>query len=274
MRRALRETVRPGCVVVDLGAGTGVLGFLALQAGAARVYAIERDPIIRLARSLARENGFEGRTRFIRGDALSVRLPERADVVVSDMVGRLGIDEGMATAVAAARRFLKPQGRFVPQRAELWVAPVHAPELHRRHVMAGSGHGIRLEAFHRLAANTVTPFPGAPRRLLAPLRRACTFDLLRDRVGPRRSRLTFRVPARPIHGLAAVVRLWLSPSVRLDSQSGSHRRPVFMPVYAPVVARSVEVEIVFHDPWNAEWSVAGQRQSALLSSEDVLSRLR
>lgn len=45
---ALRQAVRPGCTVIDLGAGTGIFALLACQYGAGRVTAIEPADAIRL----------------------------------------------------------------------------------------------------------------------------------------------------------------------------------------------------------------------------------
>ncbi len=267
-RRALRETVRPGSVVVDLGAGTGILGFLALRAGARRVYAIERHPIVRLARVLAAENGFGDRVRFVEGDSRRVRLPERADLVVSDFVGPLGIDPEMAESVVDARRFLKKRGRFLPERSEVWMAPVRAAALHRRHVEAGEGHGVRLDAVHAIAANRLGCFPGMPRSLAAPLRRALVFEFARDSASfPRRARMTFRVRGGLVHGIAIVVRVRLSRSVRLESTFGAHWKPVFLPVRKPIAVRAgdrLEAELVLHDGTNLEWRLGDQRQSTLL----------
>ncbi|MBI3858200.1 MAG: methyltransferase domain-containing protein [Planctomycetes bacterium] len=268
VRRALRETVRPGSVVVDLGAGTGILGFLALQAGAGRVYAIERHPIVRLARAVAAENGYGDRVRFVEGDSRRVRLPERADLVVSDLVGPLGIDPEMAGSLADARRFLKKRGRFVPERSEVWIAPVRAAALHRRHVQAGRGHGVRLDAVHAIAANRIGCFPAMPRSLAAPLRRALLFDFARGSAAfPRRARLAFRVGGGAVHGIAVVVRVRLSPGVSLDSSFGTHWKPVFLPVRNPIATRAgarVEAELVLHDASNLEWRLGDQRQSTLL----------
>ena len=55
---ALREAIRPGATVVDIGTGTGVMACLACRFGAARVYAIEPADVIEVAAEIARANGF------------------------------------------------------------------------------------------------------------------------------------------------------------------------------------------------------------------------
>ncbi|HEX9126493.1 MAG TPA: 50S ribosomal protein L11 methyltransferase, partial [Methylomirabilota bacterium] len=93
--RAIAATVNPGDVVIDLGAGTGILGLFACRAGAARVYAIDDGGIIELARSLCRANGFADRVVFVKGLSTRVTLPEKANVVVADQIGRFGFESGV-----------------------------------------------------------------------------------------------------------------------------------------------------------------------------------
>ena len=82
-RRAIQESVNPGDVVVDLGSGTGILGLLACQAGAKRVYSIEESSLIELAREICRANGFEDRVHFVKGLSTRINLPEPADVILA-----------------------------------------------------------------------------------------------------------------------------------------------------------------------------------------------
>ncbi|MGE0877298.1 MAG: 50S ribosomal protein L11 methyltransferase [Acidimicrobiia bacterium] len=129
--RAIRREVRPGDVVLDLGAGTGILGLMAARAGAARVYAVEAGPIIAGARDIARANGYGDSIRHVRGYSTELTLPEPVDVVVGDQIGGFGYDAGVFAAYAdAARRLAKPEARFVPGTLSLLVAIAELPAQH------------------------------------------------------------------------------------------------------------------------------------------------
>ena len=136
-RLAVREVVRPGDVVVDLGTGTGVLARWAIEAGAARAYGIERDPrLLDQAVVAAGAAGMGDRFVPLAGLSFTVELPERADVLVSEVLGNLVDNEGSTAILAdARRRFLRRGGRQVPGRVERYLVPVEAP---RAHAQVGS----------------------------------------------------------------------------------------------------------------------------------------
>src|SRR5437870_1780607 len=87
--QALRQSVKPNSVVLDIGTGTGIFALLACQFGARKVYAIEPDDAIQVARDIAVANGYAERIEFIQNLSTKVMLPERADVIISDLRGVL-----------------------------------------------------------------------------------------------------------------------------------------------------------------------------------------
>ena len=126
--KAIMATVKAGDVVVDIGSGTGVLSMFAAMAGARMVYAIEREPIIHVAREIAATNGLADKITFIEGSSEDVELPELADVVVSETVGSIGLDEGiMVWAADARRRLAKPDAAFIPSQVDVRAALVDVP---------------------------------------------------------------------------------------------------------------------------------------------------
>jgi len=125
---ALRRAVRPGCVVLDIGTGTGIFALLACRLGARRVFAVEVNDAVHVAREIAVANGYADRVTFIQESSLRVSLPEPADVIVSDLRGVLPLYKGHIPAVADARRLLAPGGVLIPQRDTLWAAVVDAAE--------------------------------------------------------------------------------------------------------------------------------------------------
>jgi len=124
-REAIHRIVKPGDTVVDLGAGTGLLSFFALQAGARHVYAIEMSRMIDVAAELIEANGFRGRVTLIRQNSKKVRLPEQCDVLVSETLSTFCFDtENIIEYMADAReRFLKPGGRLIPETAKTYLLP-------------------------------------------------------------------------------------------------------------------------------------------------------
>src|SRR6266851_3850985 len=82
--RALERVVGSGDVVADIGAGMLILSMLALRHGAEHVYAIEADPqVAAVAAAIAERNDLKGRLTLVQGDARTIRLPVKADVVVA-----------------------------------------------------------------------------------------------------------------------------------------------------------------------------------------------
>ena len=112
--------------MLDVGAGSGILSLFAAQAGATRVYAVERTTVAVLAQDLAEANGFGEVIDVIQGDLMDIDLPEKVDVIVSEWLGGFGIDEGMLVPVIVARdRFLKPGGVMIPGSVTAWTGLVH-----------------------------------------------------------------------------------------------------------------------------------------------------
>jgi len=126
-RKALAHAVKPGSVVLDVGAGQGIFSMIACELGAVRVYAIEPSDVVAVAKECARANGFAGRVQFFHEVSQKVELPEKVDVIVSDMRGVLPVfGKHFETIIDARNRFLKPGGRLIPQRDAISICLVNA----------------------------------------------------------------------------------------------------------------------------------------------------
>ncbi len=125
--QAIASHVRAGDVVADVGAGTGLLSFMAARCGASRVYAIEEREVIDLARRLAGDNHLLDRIIFMKGRSTALTLPEKVDVIVSETIGAFVFSEDITSILPDARaRFLRPGGAMIPDRIVIRIAPIES----------------------------------------------------------------------------------------------------------------------------------------------------
>ncbi|KAF0907681.1 hypothetical protein E2562_020453 [Oryza meyeriana var. granulata] len=114
-----------GRVVVDVGAGSGILSLFAAQAGARHVYAVEASEMSEHAQRLISGNPSLGqRITVIKGKVEEVELPEKADILISEPMGTLLVNERMLESYVIARdRFLVPGGKMFPTTGRIHMAP-------------------------------------------------------------------------------------------------------------------------------------------------------
>jgi protein arginine N-methyltransferase 1 len=144
--RAMRQVIRPGDVVLDLGAGTGIFSLLACKLGARQVHACDTNPAIQVARELARGNGFADRITCHEGRSDKLTLPEPVDVIVSDLRGVLPLHgRHLPTLIDARMRHLKPGGMLLPRKDQLWVALAEAADEHQRAVTPWNKNGFGFD---------------------------------------------------------------------------------------------------------------------------------
>jgi protein arginine N-methyltransferase 1 len=245
--RAIARTVKPGSVVVDLGAGTGIFSLLAARAGARRVHAIEPNPAIWLLPELAAENGVADRITIHHRSSLEVSLDERADVIVSDLRGTSPLmGDHVALLRDARERLLAPTGVVLPERDELFVAVVENEELFAaiaRGWKPFERHGLASSAVRTSITNTV--FDDRERSLLTSdvLSTEAAWGLLDYRIcdgSPleRTVDLAF-TRAGTAHGLAIWFEATVTEDIRYSTAPGSRLTyaRTYLPLTAPVAVR-------------------------------------
>ena len=175
---ALRHTVNRDSVVMDLGCGPGVFALLACKLGARRVYAVEPDSVVGLAREAAAANGFADRIEFFEKLSTEITLPEPATIIVSDLRGVLPwFEQNISSIIDARKRLLAPSGLLIPRRDILWAAVVEAPEQYAELVSPWQNQfDLDLSAGTRFITNNWRKTHIKPEQLLAEPVRWNTID--------------------------------------------------------------------------------------------------
>ena len=122
-------------VLMVVGAGRGPLVRASLRASdrcgrKLKVYAVEKNPnaVITL-QSLVESEGWEDRVTIVASDMRSWDFEEKADVLVSELLGSFGDNELSPECLDGAQRFLKEGGVSIPQSYTSYLAPMTSSKL-------------------------------------------------------------------------------------------------------------------------------------------------
>lgn len=126
---AIAATVKADDVVLDIGTGTGILAVAAAKAGARKVYAIEATQMAQTARKFIQQNGFSETIEVIQQWSTNISLPERANILVSEIIGNEALDENILQVFGDAQdRLLSPNAIILPQKLNLYLVPIDIPD--------------------------------------------------------------------------------------------------------------------------------------------------
>ncbi|KAK8817411.1 protein arginine N-methyltransferase [Blastocystis sp. ATCC 50177/Nand II] len=143
-----------GKIVLEVGAGTGIMCMFAAQAGAKHVYGIECSAIANQAVEIIKENHLEDVITIIKGKVEEVTLPvEKVDIIISEWMGYFLFYESMLDTVIYARdKWLKEGGLIFPDRAKLMLLGIEDEDYHHRTIdFWDNVYGFKMNTIKEIA---------------------------------------------------------------------------------------------------------------------------
>lgn len=122
-----------GKIVMDVGAGSGILSIFCAQVGAKKVYAVEASILAKSIEQVSIENNAQDKVEVIHSKVEDIRPGdlEKVDVIVSEWMGFYLVHEGMLDSVLFARdNFLREDGSLFPSVAKLYASPCQLPSMY------------------------------------------------------------------------------------------------------------------------------------------------
>jgi hypothetical protein len=279
LREAISRVVRQGDVVADLGSGTGVLSFFACEAGARRVFAIEREHLADIASFLTRHLRFADRITVLHDVSTNVTLPERADVLITETIGAAGLDENIiGYVIDAKKRLLREGAAILPSSITLIAAPVDLREPYDRHVAfwSSSQGGLDFSPLRVFASNSMYLLHIAEEAYLAEPAEFVDVDLATVESTLVNGKTTY-ITTRDgnVHGFALWFRATLVDSIVLTNRvaKATSWAQAFFPLEEPVpVTRGTTIALDLQTDDGKSWRWRGSIGDMSFDQMTVLNR--
>ena len=183
---AINQAVKPNDLVLDIGAGSGLLSMMASDAGASRVIACELViPIANKAQDIVRKNGFTEKISVFGMKStdltVGIEMPRKADVIISEIFSSEMVGEGiLATLRDSRERLLKQGGIMIPEQAEIKFALIGpSPEISSM-TNPGVNSCYFLEDFSEICPRKLSVQLREKPNLLSSAETAFCFDFLKE----------------------------------------------------------------------------------------------
>jgi hypothetical protein len=264
-RRAIRRVVRPGDVIVDVGAGLGVLAAVALRCGARRILARADPPLAALGRAVAADNGLAHRIAYRRASPSDGLPRQRADVLLLENLGDCVFEGGFLRTIRAARRHLKRGAVMIPACVDVFAAPVRDPYFHDTvgPALLALEHDLTFSAAIAGAAHRVYKKWIYPSDFLAPPRAVARIRMAAVAVPRLHMTADFSVRSPgALTGFGLWTDVWFTRTLVARTLSARSWQNLFFPIEAPIrVERSDRISMILdlseHDD-RTEWRWDGR----------------
>ncbi|KAH9759946.1 protein arginine N-methyltransferase 1.5 [Citrus sinensis] len=268
-------------VLMVVGAGRGPLVRASLQAAEEtgrklKIYAVEKNPnAVVTLHSLVRLEGWEKTVTIVSCDMRCWDAPEKADILVSELLGSFGDNELSPECLDGAQRFLKQDGISIPSSYTSFIQPVTASKLHND--VKSHKDVVHFETAYVVKVHSVAR--------LAPCEPVFTFthpNFSTKKSNQRYKKLRFEIPSDTgssmVHGFAGYFDAMLYKDVHLGIEPSTATPnmfswfAIFFPLRTPVCIRpGSPLEVHF---WRCcgstkvwyEWCVASPNPSPVHNS--------
>ncbi|XP_032666884.1 protein arginine N-methyltransferase 5 isoform X1 [Odontomachus brunneus] len=122
-------------VIMVVGAGRGPLVTASLNAAdmasqQVKVYAVEKNPNAVLTLQALERDVWEDKVKVISCDMREWEAPEKADIIVSELLGSFGDNELSPECLDNVLKFLRDDGINIPQSYTSYIAPIQSSKLY------------------------------------------------------------------------------------------------------------------------------------------------
>jgi len=253
-------------LVLDIGAGQGLLSMMAARAGAKRVYSVEmHNELAKLALEIIRLNGYENTITYINKQSFALEIgegkdiPEKADILLSENLDSYFFGEQMLVTIKHAKEnLLKPNAKIIPAGGAIYAQVIEST--------FGFGKDSIVEGFdmspfrhHRLTSSFGFNYESHPHLELTDSFQAFSFDFEKDDLVPENNTRTLEVIADGcINGFA----LWWSLdcdrekgfSFTIGPKRTTHWEQVIMLLSGDmIVSKGDQLKITSHHDTKTVW---------------------